>query len=506
MSSTNTNLGQNTLSNNTSVNNTAIGADVLTNNTDASNNTGVGAYALYTNQIGKNNVAVGANALFYNSHGDNNVAVGPAALLSISGTSDNTAVGANALEYNTGSNNSAFGSLAGYYDIQGTNNTYLGFNTGQDEMDTLIHNRCTAIGYNATLSPSILNDQIVLGITGSTVYIPGNLTVGGQSIGSSTGPTGPQGKDGLTSGFTGPTGPQGYTGPSSAGLTGGTGTTGPQGPQGFTGPPSSGSIGNTGPTGTQGAQGYTGFGTTGLTGDTGPTGTQGPQGHTGPTGTSSGLGATGPTGLKGSTGPTGPPGISLSYLGYTGFTGGNNYSIGNSQSQSATGSTFFISNDVFGPITIDSLTQKNYISASLQLVVENSFDTNSINYVAATIMRDSTAIKLTNSSLASSTINLANGTNQDVVYLAGATGSSINNSLFIWSNYFSPPAGILYSTFNQINLTINMTAIDENFGSGSFTPPEDVYYAIRLNISGYGNSGGLIYCGNDRITCLKVLE
>ena len=51
MSSTNTNLGQNTLSNNSGINNTSIGANVLNNNTNASNNTGVGAYALLENTL-----------------------------------------------------------------------------------------------------------------------------------------------------------------------------------------------------------------------------------------------------------------------------------------------------------------------------------------------------------------------------------------------------------------------------------------------------------------------
>jgi len=44
-------------------------------------------------------------------------------------------------------------------------------------------------------------------------------------------------------------------------------------------------------------------------------------------------------------------------------------------------------------------------------------------------------------------------------------------------------------------------AIDENF-----TSTESVNYAVRINISGYGLEGdlGSIFCGNVRLSCLKI--
>lgn len=95
-----------------------------------------------------------------------------------------------------------------------------------------------------------------------TVVVDGNGAV------SATGPTGPQGEQGLP-GATGPTGPQGAAGPQGA-----TGPTGAQGLQGSTGP--------LGPTGPQGVKGDTGSqGPTGAQGSMGPTGATGPTGSTG---------------------------------------------------------------------------------------------------------------------------------------------------------------------------------------------------------------------------------
>ena len=46
-----------------------------------------------------------------------------------------------------------------------------------------------------------------------------------------------------------------------------------------------------------------------------------------------------------------------------------------------------------------------------------------------------------------------------------------------------------------------MNVVDENLDLGS-----SVYYAVRINLSGYSpDSSQDIYCGNVRITCLRVL-
>jgi len=377
----NTNLGQNTLSKNSGINNTAIGADALANNTSASDNTSVGAYSLYSNVSGINNVAIGANALLYNTSGKNNVAVGPASLLSVESTNDNTALGANTLEYNSGGYNVALGSLAGYNDDSGSNNTYVGYNAGQLSSDLNTYYNSTLIGSNATFNPAMgQTGQIVIGSTGTNVYIPGNLIISGS---------------------------------------------------------------------------------------------------------------------------TGSSGSSTSYLGAQSFTGGTSYAITNYESDGATGQTFYIGSDILGPITISSTSQKNYISGTLQLAVSSGdLAFTSINYVSATIMRDVNSNSMTGTTLQSTSVNLATGTNTDVSYVAGTGGTYLNNSLYNWAEYYSyaqPSGNVPFYSIN--NLTVNMMAIDENF-----TSTESVNYAVRINISGYGLEGdlGSIFCGNVRLSCLKI--
>jgi Collagen triple helix repeat (20 copies) len=236
----NTNLGSYTTSN--GLNNTAIGAGVLTNSySSTNNNTGLGAWALANTITGKNNVALGTNSLLNNQSGSNNVGVGSATLLSVTTTSENTAVGANALEYNNGTKNTALGSAAGFYDTEGSNNTYLGAKSGPAEDDNRTYSNSTLIGYNANFiaGPQFpTTNQIVLGYAAQNVIIPGNLyvlgdsTYGAQGAQGAPGIPGPQGSTGYT-GYTGYTGPQGSTG--STGPQGYTGSTGPQGTFGLTG-------------------------------------------------------------------------------------------------------------------------------------------------------------------------------------------------------------------------------------------------------------------------------
>ena len=133
-------------------NNTAIGINVLQNNTpgaDASGiyNTGLGSYALATNTSGESNTAVGSVALNSNTTGGSNVAVGTAALLSnttgslnvaigassmISNTvgRENNAVGSGSLQYSTGSYNTAMGSGALLTLMTGDHNIAIGSSSG----------------------------------------------------------------------------------------------------------------------------------------------------------------------------------------------------------------------------------------------------------------------------------------------------------------------------------------------------------------------------------------
>lgn len=167
----NTNLGQYSLFYNKGINNTAVGASTLANNSSANNNTGLGAYSLAKNTTGKNNVAIGANAQLNNTIGDNNVSVGPASLQNNVG-SVNTAIGANSLQNNTtGYSNVAVGAASGLSDISGINNTFLGAYTDVSN-NGFVYSNSTAIGYNAIIDAS---NQIMIGTVNETTEIPGKL-------------------------------------------------------------------------------------------------------------------------------------------------------------------------------------------------------------------------------------------------------------------------------------------------------------------------------------------
>ena len=97
----------------------------------------------------------------------------------------NCIVGQSALSENQfGTYNSAFGHSAGKNNINGDNNTYIGY--GTDNSGNNNYDNSTAIGYNAKITTS---DQIVLGKTtdssgnAPTVYIPGNVGIGTDNSG-----------------------------------------------------------------------------------------------------------------------------------------------------------------------------------------------------------------------------------------------------------------------------------------------------------------------------------
>jgi hypothetical protein len=96
--------------------NTFLGLDALTNNTGV-NNTAVGAFALLNNTSGDYNTATGEDALASNETGSGNTATGVGALSSSSIGSNNTGTGYLALGFATGSNNTATGFGALYGDI-----------------------------------------------------------------------------------------------------------------------------------------------------------------------------------------------------------------------------------------------------------------------------------------------------------------------------------------------------------------------------------------------------
>jgi hypothetical protein len=112
--------------------NTALGSDALSSNTTGNENVAVGRLALEDNTTGSDNVAVGRGALANNTTASNNTAVGYNALLVNTTGEGNVAVGGNTLLDNTtGRDNTAIGYAAGLNLTTGGNNTLLGHNAGR---------------------------------------------------------------------------------------------------------------------------------------------------------------------------------------------------------------------------------------------------------------------------------------------------------------------------------------------------------------------------------------
>jgi hypothetical protein len=169
---TNTIFGYHALQNSTDYANTAIGYSALKNTQTiladtGVNNTAVGAAAMQDNTTGYDNTAVGSGALQLLQHGFNNTAIGQQALYNSNSSNS--------------SNNTAVGYLAAYHDVSGYGNTYLGSNTDIDT-ESNTYSNSTAIGYNAKITAS---NQMVLGGSNygdyPNVMIPGNLDVSGTS-------------------------------------------------------------------------------------------------------------------------------------------------------------------------------------------------------------------------------------------------------------------------------------------------------------------------------------
>lgn len=100
--------------------NTAVGIEVLQNNT-AGNNTAIGYRALKSNVNGSSNFAGGSNALTSNVSGGNNTAIGFSALSSSTTASGNLSLGSRSLSgLLSGNNNIATGINAGRYISGGT--------------------------------------------------------------------------------------------------------------------------------------------------------------------------------------------------------------------------------------------------------------------------------------------------------------------------------------------------------------------------------------------------
>jgi len=191
LTSQNTVLGDDALSNTTGANNTAIGFEALSNDTTGVQNTAIGASALFSNTIGSfntalgyaalsnlilgvDNTAIGGSALTSITNGSQNTAVGYQALFSNIKGSFNTAVGDFALQKNKANNNTATGLAALGSNVTGFNNAANG--SGALGLNTT-GNSNTADGYQALVNNTTGGFNIALGNNAG-----GNLTTGMNNI------------------------------------------------------------------------------------------------------------------------------------------------------------------------------------------------------------------------------------------------------------------------------------------------------------------------------------
>lgn len=135
------------------------------------------------------NVAIGPKSLSNvtnstgTSYGWFNTALGSFSQMSNTKGYNNTSIGSHSLlKINEGYGNVGIGTLAGWNDISGNYNTYLGANTTTTILNQGSITKSTAIGYGANIT---LTNQIVLGTSTEFVCIPSNR---GLSIGKTTAP------------------------------------------------------------------------------------------------------------------------------------------------------------------------------------------------------------------------------------------------------------------------------------------------------------------------------
>jgi uncharacterized coiled-coil protein SlyX len=185
-------IGAEALSQNNANFNLAIGFRVLFMNTTGNHLTGVGAAAMRNNTIAGFNTAIGADALRENTTSTFNAVVGDGALTSFNGTAAtdgaNTALGSIALNALTsGQENVAVGRRALQFATSGSNNTIVGWRAG-DGLTTGDDNTFLGSQAGANEGPDVSN-VVCLGSRGDTnggESTP-NRTYIGNIVGVSTG-------------------------------------------------------------------------------------------------------------------------------------------------------------------------------------------------------------------------------------------------------------------------------------------------------------------------------
>ena len=166
----NTIYGNGVLDTNIGSYNTGVGYQTLRDNETGCNNTAVGFGALLNNTIGLSNNAFGSNCLQQNTTGVNNCGFGFFSLINNTTGIHNCAMGAYSLVNNiSGNRNIGIGNNAGLNNTAGSGNIYIG--DGADTEDGSVINSI-AIGSKVNITKS---NQIVLGSTTHSVYIPGQI-------------------------------------------------------------------------------------------------------------------------------------------------------------------------------------------------------------------------------------------------------------------------------------------------------------------------------------------
>ena len=165
--------------------NTAVGVNTLSRNTTGSFNTGMGNNALSgLNMTGSYNSAFGSSALSNNVGGAGNSAFGVNALISNVNGSQNIAVGGNALSSNTGSYNTAVGATALNGNTNGEGNTAIGLQAlgGLNSSTNASYN--TAIGMYALVNQTSGSNNTAIGYAASVPTLTGDnqVRIGNTSV------------------------------------------------------------------------------------------------------------------------------------------------------------------------------------------------------------------------------------------------------------------------------------------------------------------------------------
>lgn len=168
--------------------NISIGAYTMRGITTSSNNICIGYSSGISMYTGSNNIGIGTNALYAMSSGNNNIAIGSSSGYTLSTQSDNSFLGYNAGLYITGSQNTFIGSQSGYgVSSTGTrsDNTAVGFKSLYAIQSSASNN--TAIGSSAGIALTTGSNNLLIGKSaGASITTGSNNIIIGQVPASTT--------------------------------------------------------------------------------------------------------------------------------------------------------------------------------------------------------------------------------------------------------------------------------------------------------------------------------